>query len=162
MYGDKAAKLRTPSVVPHTEVPEPPVAVIYIERCDNVDFRRPNKSVRRDPSAAKHLAEVGDTTAAKADKATAVDAKRELVVESIDRYRSALEKDPYDADATLKLAVAYDRALRKGCALVLLRRLNELSNHPQFATEGERNKDRVRDNREWFAGYRAEAIKAIP
>ena len=50
-------------------------------------------------------------------------AKVGLIKEAIDKYRNALIKDRYNVDATLKLAVAYDKVLRKGCAIAMLKRL---------------------------------------
>lgn len=162
MYGGPPAKLKTPSIIKHVEPPDPVAEVKYVETCNNADFRAPNKNVSRDPLAASKLVQAGDATVASAEKATADDAKRELLVDSVLRYRSALQKDPYDPDATLKLALAYDRVLRKGCALALLRRLNALSTHPKFSAAAEYEKDQVRNNRQWFGGYRSEALKEIP
>jgi hypothetical protein len=162
MYGAKPAKLTTPRVVHHVEPPEPVAEVKYVETCEHVDFRRPSKGVVRDKPNASRLVAEGDARVATAEQATADDARRDLIVDSIERYKSALTKDPYDPDATLKLALAYDRARRKGCALALLRRLDTLSSHPEFAEAANRSKASVRDNTGWFGGYRKDALDAIP
>ena len=71
-----------------------------------------------------------------------------------------MQKDPYNADATLKLAVAYDKVLHKGCALAMLKRLASLSSNPKFANESNRARDAVGDNATWFKGYRKDALQA--
>ena len=84
-----------------------------------------------------------------------------MIKEAIDKYRNALIKDPYNVDATLKLAVAYDKVLRKGCALAMLKRLAALSNNPKCASEANRNIDSIDANGQWFKGYRKEAMAAV-
>ncbi len=162
MYGAKPDKLRNPPTTRHVEEPDPVVAVKYVETCDNVDFRRPSKGLIRDRANATRLVNDGDSKVSNAEKATEIDARRDLTLASIERYRSALAKDPYDVDATLKLARAYDRVLRKGCALAMLRRLEMLSSHPDFAEAANRQKASVLDNNDWFSGYRKDALDAIP
>jgi len=76
-------------------------------------------------------------------------------------YAKALAKDPYDADATLGLAVAYDRAWKKGCALALLKRLDTLAANPKFAGAAQRSVDRIVDHPDWFKAYRRDALRAV-
>jgi hypothetical protein len=84
-----------------------------------------------------------------------------LIKEAIDKYRNALIKDPYNLEATLKLAVAYDITLRKGCAIAMLKRLAGFSNHPKWAKEANRDIDAIADNLTWFKGYRKDAMAAV-
>jgi hypothetical protein len=44
----------------------------------------------------------------------------------------------------------------------MLQRLEMLSNHRDFAAEADRQKNQVRDNKQWFADYRTEALNQIP
>jgi len=87
--------------------------------------------------------------------------KVSLLKEAIDKYRNALIKDPYNIPATLKLAVAYDRVLRKGCAIAMLKRLAALSNNPKWTSEANRNIDAIDANAQWFKGYRKDAMAAV-
>ena len=82
--------------------------------------------------------ESGDVALASSDKTKEDTAQVGLVRDAIDKYRLALQKDPYNADATLKLAVAYDKVLHKGCALAMLKRLASLASNPKFANETNR------------------------
>jgi hypothetical protein len=70
-------------------------------------------------------------------------------------------KDPYSVDATLKLAIAYDKAMRKGCALALLKRLSQLAGHPKYGSEANRRIDDIDANGAWFKGYRKDAMAAV-
>ena len=57
------------------------------------------------------------------------------------------------------LALAYDKVLRKGCALAMLKRLDALAANPKFGAEPQIN--RVLDNESWFKPYRTDALKAL-
>jgi len=64
-------------------------------------------------------------------------ARKERGEEQVDTYvdalmklRSALIQDNYNANATYRLAAAYARLARKGCAIMLLKRLTQLQSHP--------------------------------
>ncbi|HEU0031202.1 MAG TPA: hypothetical protein VFQ53_11255 [Kofleriaceae bacterium] len=162
MYGDKAQKLGDPKPIRHQETPEPPPKPVYVETCDSVDFRRPAKGLVRNSKDAARFVGEGDTKVATANTASEIDKRVELLLQGIDRYSRALQRDPYDPAATLKLALAYHEVHRKGCALALLRRLETLSTHPDFHDEADRQKSLVRDNGEWFKDYRAEALNQIP
>ena len=169
VYDGPAEPLSKPKVVPVSKRPPVPPAPFaktpYVEKCD-VDFRRDPIVVRRNPAAAGTHVVAGDTKIAEAThvpkeitKAELV--KAELVIEGIKSYRRALEADPYDAEATLQLARAYDAVLRKGCALAMLRRLDELALHPKLGIAAKPRARRVKDNQDWFGEYRKEALDAI-
>ena len=155
MYQPGIPKLKTPEPVAHKEVP--PVAVPYVEEC-TVDFTaQPPK--RRDPTVASRLVVTADTSLETAAQAKDDQAKVSMIRTSIQVYSDALVKDPYNAEATLKLALAYDRVLRKGCAIAMLKRLNKLATNPTF--QAEPRIERVVDNTHWFKGYRRDALLAI-
>ena len=132
----------------------------YIEDC-TTDFHRDPRNVQRKPQVAVQQVAEGDTTLVDAQKQTVDTARTDLVVRGIQRYSDALRADPYDADATLKLALAYDKVLRKGCALAMLHRLESLTQNPRLATDASRRIDDVVDNAGWFKGYRKAALQAV-
>jgi hypothetical protein len=162
LYGGKPEKLT--GLQKKKKPPEEATAVAevkYVEDC-TANFRDDPKTVRfRDTSGANNLIGSGDDALVQADKATEPKSQAELIRVSIDKYRTALIKDPYSADATLKLAVAYDRVYRKGCALKLLARIASLESNPKFSREAKRAADQVNDTKEWFRGYRKDAVQAV-
>jgi hypothetical protein len=163
LYGGKPEKLETPrKKKPPPEVAEAPVEIKYVEDCA-ANFRDDPKRVFRDTNGSTTLVTSGDDASGQADKAKDPASQAELIKVSIDKYRNALVKDPYNADATLKLAVAYDRVYRKGCALKLLARIAALEANPKFQKEAKRAADQAADNagKEWFKGYKKDAIAAV-
>lgn len=134
--------------------------VTYVEDC-TASFQDDPRKARPQPPQSRQLVDLGDVAIASSDRAQQAESKVGLIREAIDKYRNALLKDPYNSDATLKLAVAYDKVLRKGCALALLRRLAALGNNPKIAPDALRQIDAVSDNSQWFKGYRKDAMSAI-
>ena len=161
LYGGKPEKLKNPEK--KKKPPEAADAVIevkYVEDC-SANFRDDPKRVFRDTSGSNTLVGGGDDALGQADKAKDPASQAELIRVSIDKYRNALTKDPYNSEATLKLAVAYDRVYRKGCALKLLARIATLEANPKFQREAKRAADQVADSKEWFKGYRKDAVAAV-
>jgi len=161
LYGGKPEKLHNPEK--KKKPPEPPETaneVKYIDDC-NADFRDDPKKAHPQQALSKQLQQTGDTALDSSDKTAEVNAKVGLLKEAIDKYRNALIKDPYNIEATLKLAVAYDKVLRKGCAIAMLKRLASLSNNPKWAPEANRNIDAIDANGQWFKGYRKDAMAAV-
>src|SRR5277367_2636018 len=157
MYGAPADHLHNPA---HVRAPvgsdagEPPIA--YVDDCAT-EFHRDARAAHPQPKVAADLVKTGDATRDAAAKASGVQ-QVELLVSSIQHYADALRADPYDANATLDLAVAYDRVLRKGCALALLRRLDSLAQNPRVAPDAGQRVADVVDNPQWFKGYRKDAL----
>lgn len=162
MYGSKAPKLRDPEVIPHDAAAVEPVKHVYVEQCIT-NFRGPvpPAGARRAISESAILVAAGDKAREAARDASSRDARQNHTLEAITRYQSALARDPYSASATLGLALAYDDARRKGCALALLKRLDALATHGGFP-EAASAKKQVKDNEPYFADYRIEALSAIP
>ena len=161
LYGAAPERLHTPEKKKRPpEAPDAAEQIKYIDDC-TAQFQDDPRKWHPVPAMARPLIETGDTAIASSDKTQEPNAKVGLIREAIDRYRIALQKDPYNADATLKLAVAYDKVLRKGCALAMLKRLSALTNNPKFATEANRAADAVGDNGVWFKGYRKDAMAAV-
>jgi hypothetical protein len=161
LYGGKPERLATPArkKAPPEQVVEAP-KIPEIEDCQ-ADFRADPKTVRADARMSERLAGEGDTAMANAAKSTDAGAQAGLYKDSIDKYRNALIKDPYNAEATLKLALAYDKVYRKGCAIAMLKRLAALSANPKYARSANPAIDSIGDNGQWFKRYRKDAITAV-
>jgi hypothetical protein len=161
LYGGKPEHLNHPAHKRRpAEKPETAAPVKYVEEC-TTDFTGNPAAVHPQTSIARQLVDTGNTSLASSEKAKDDNAKVGLLKDAIDRYRSALIKDPFNVEATLKLAVAYDRALRKGCAIAMLKRLADLSNNPKWANEANRDIDSIDSNASWFRGYRKDAMSAV-
>lgn len=161
LYGSKPERLVNPGKKkPPPELPETEAQVKYVEDCQT-NFRDDPKLWRPNSSQATMLTEDGDTALANANKAKDPASQAELIKLSIEKYRSALLKDPYNQEATLKLAVAYDLVLRKGCALAMLKRLASMQANPKYAKRANQLADSVTDNTSWFRGYRKDAVAAV-
>jgi hypothetical protein len=133
--------------------------VAYVDDCET-DFHRDTRGVVAHHAVADDRVLAGDKASVAASKQSGA-AQATLLVESIEHYADALRADPYDASATLDLAIAYDRVLRKGCALAMLRRLNALSQNARVSPDAKSRVAAVVDNPEWFKGYRRDALKAV-
>ena len=166
LYGGKPEKLTQPGKKAHPKedvVAEAPVK--EIEDCQ-ADFRGDAKIALakltpQSTSQSNALTGEGDTALANSDKATEPAAQAGLIKESIDKYRNALIQDPYNAEATLKLALAYDRVYRKGCAIAMLKRLAALAANPKYARTANPAIDSISDNGQWFKRYRKDASAAV-
>ena len=161
LYGGKPEKL--PPVPRKKAPPEAPIVEVQIKEIDEckADFQADPKTVRAQTPLSNQLTGEGDTAMANSDKATEPAAQAGLIKEGIDKYRNALLKDPYNAEATLKLARAYDRVYRKGCAIAMLKRLAKLAENPKFAKTATREIDSIGDNDQWFKRYRKDAMTAV-
>lgn len=161
LYGGKPDKLPTPSrKKPPKEEPIVEAPVKMIEDC-TADFRGNPATVRQQINQSNDLTDQGTTAMANSDKATDPTAQAGLIRESIDKFRNALIKDPYNATATLKLALAYDKVYRKGCAIAMLKRLATLAGNPKFSRTANAEIDSIGDNNQWFRHYRKDAMAAV-
>lgn len=155
MYAAKAPKLKNPPVVKHDKSTDPVAEEPkYIDEC-TVNFSAPPTTKRQTKAAEQHVV-AGDSAIETVQREPA---KKEMAVQGVEQYRQALIADPYNAEATLKLALAYDKVLRKGCAIAMLKRLDALAANPKFGAEPQIN--RVLDNESWFKPYRNDALKAL-
>ena len=161
LYGGKSEKLKTPDKKKRPpEPPEQEIVVKYVEDCA-ADFRGDPAKARPQPAMANQLVGEGETALLSSKKAKDPTSQAELIRVSIDKFRNALIKDPYNHEATLQLALAYDKVLRKGCALAMLKRLATLETNPKYAKGAKLAADRVTDNAQWFKGYRKDAVAAV-
>jgi len=161
LYGGKPEHLHTPEKKKKPpEADAAPIEVKYVDDC-NADFRDDPKKVHAQTPMSRQLTDAGDAALQQGDKEKVEQKKVDLWREAIDKYRNALIKDPYNITATLELAVAYDKLMRKGCAIAMLKRLASLSNNPKWANEANRNIDSIDANAQWFKGYRKDAMQAV-
>ncbi|HET9620570.1 MAG TPA: hypothetical protein VFP84_04315 [Kofleriaceae bacterium] len=160
LYGGKPERLVAPQKKkPPKEAEEAVVVIKEVDEC-TADFRGDARLAHPQTSASNAIASEGDSALASSDKATDIQARVGLIRESIDKYRNALIKDPYNAEATLKLALAYDRVYRKGCAIAMLKRLAALTTNPKYAVKANPQIDSITDNGAWFKRYRKDALAA--
>ncbi len=156
LYGGKSERLKTPEPTRAPVVQPEPIA--YVEDC-NFDFHKrapvahPVTNTQLDSQAGAQLAKV--------DKVPTPPEKIDVATSAIETYSRALASDPYDPEATLGLARAYDSVRRKGCALALLQRLGTLADHPKFAKAALPVAQSVGAHRTWFKDYRKEALAAV-
>ncbi len=161
LYGGRPEKLKNPERKKKPkEAEEAAPQITYVEEC-NANFSDDPKKARPQLSEGRRLFDAGEGALEQSDKVKEDSMKVSLLREAIDKYRNALIKDPYNVPATLKLAVAYDRVLRKACAIAMLKRLAALSNNPKWASEANRNIDSIDANAQWFKGYRKDAMAAV-
>lgn len=161
LYGGKPEKLAAPSrKAKPKEAVEAEVPIKEIDDCQ-ADFRGDPKNVRPQTSVSNQLTGEGNTALSNSERATDPTASAGLIRESIDKYRNALLKDPYNAEATLKLALAYDRVYRKGCAIAMLKRLAALAVNPKYGRTATPAIDSIDDNGQWFKRYRKDAMAAV-
>lgn len=161
IYGGKPEKLKSPG--PTKKKPpeaETAVEIKYVDEC-SANFSDDPKKAHPQPPQSRQAFDAAESALDQSDKAKDDAMKVSLLKEAIDKYRNALIKDPYNVPATLKLAVAYDRVLRKGCAIAMLKRLASLSGNPKWSSEANRNIDAIDANAQWFKGYRKEAMAAV-
>ena len=161
MYGAKAPKPKDPAVGRRPPVPpEPPKAPRPTSDDCNYKVVALAKPAKVDRPRAEEAVQRGDTALGSYEKATDSKAKGQLLIDSIQQYGNALEKDPYNPEATLKLARAYDVAARKGCALRLLGRIAKLADHPVYEKKANLVLDDLENHKQWFEDYRREAMSA--
>jgi hypothetical protein len=166
MYGGKAPAMKNPSVVPESKrkikTDDLPKKAEPIETCEwrTTPLPDPTKMPKRDAVRSQEATQRADQKQLGAERATDTKAKEALLIDSIQDYGAALNKDPYNAEATLKLALAYDKVLRKGCALKLINRLAKMTAHPKLERDANAKLDEIENHKTWFEDYRPEAMKA--
>lgn len=142
-YSGKPEKLRgmKKKKKPKVETPEGTTEVTWNEDC-RVNFHDDKPPKRRKESAAKALSAQAKGML---DEALELEGDRRIlkVIDAINKLKSALGQDQFNADAVYKMAVAYTLVRKKGCALQLLQRLQDLQKMPEAAREAELAAKRV-------------------
>lgn len=161
MYGAPAPRVKNPTPIRHTELVDPPAPPkIYVEEC-NLRTTPVLKPAKRDIARSEEHVKKADATLTTADRTAVAQAKGDLLIDGIEEYGNALERDPYNAEATLKLARAYDKVQRKGCALRLLGRLAKLADHPNYQRQASEQIEDVENHKAWFEDYRKDALRTL-
>lgn len=145
LYGGKPEELRNP---PKKRPPVEEEAGVPLQKWDeecNAEFFAKSSALPR-PSEAKPIAESANTTLVGADRAPDASTRARMVIDAIGRFKAALAKDPFNAEATYGLAVAYTKARKKGCAIALLKRLSALSVNARFSEDATRMMDAASAN----------------
>src|SRR5262245_8988592 len=100
LYGNKPEALKNPpkkKPPPEAEVIETPIA--WNEDCD-VDFHGKPGTIPPNVPAARALSETATNTLVQADRSGDPKSRAGLTLEAIEKYKAALGKDPYNAEAT--------------------------------------------------------------
>ena len=159
LYGGKPESMRNPpkkKPPPEAEVAEVPIK--WDEDCD-ANFHDKAAGMPN-ANAAKSLSETASNTLVQADRSEDPKSRASLYIEAVEKYKQALNKDPYNAEATYGLAIAYTKLLRKGCTLKLLKRLSDLKANPKYAPDAQRMIDAASDQNA-FKPFKKEAEKEL-
>jgi hypothetical protein len=163
LYKGKPAKLREPDPLVKKDEPKAPEKPTLVVEC-SVERASPAKVVK-EPARIESARLTNEATSELGKAKTAEpDDRGTKLRKSVEDYRTALQADPYNVDATLGLARAYELGQRQGCALVMLNRLYALSTNqalPNVATAATAAIDQVVANRTWFQPYRDDAKAAL-
>jgi hypothetical protein len=145
LYGNKPEAMKSPPKKrppPEAEVIEAPIA--WNEECETFFHEKPTSALPN-VTAARALSATATETLVQADRAQDPKSRASLTLESIEKFKAALGKDPYSAEATYGLAVAYTKVLQKGCTLKLLKRLSDLKANPKYEADAQRMIDAAAD-----------------
>lgn len=159
-YTGKAEKLSRPKKKKRPaaeEGAEAPSEVVLDEKCRANFFAEP--TTRRRARDAETLAKQADAILTEAERQDGA-ARIGSVKEALSKLSNALQKDPYDPLSTYKMAVAYALVNKKGCAIELLKRLNELQKHPEVEGEAARTVKRAQGDFA-FEAFRKDANAAM-
>jgi hypothetical protein len=159
LYGGKPEAMKNPpkkKPPPEAEIAEIPIK--WDEECDTNFHDKP--SGVPNTNAARALSETASNTLVQADRAEDPKSRAGLTLEAIEKYKQALNKDPYNAEATYGLAIAYTKVLRKGCTLKLLKRLSDLKANPKYQPDAQRMIDAAAEQNA-FKPFKKEAAREL-
>lgn len=160
MYAGKRERLRAPDELPRPPDPQGSGSAAKVipkldENCGT------DRTTRTANLPSRSIGEQGDKKRVDASREPDAEKRAHKALEAVELYRSALAKDPYNQEATLGLAVAYDMLRRKGCALKMLTRIATLARHQAFRNTSDKLADEVKQTPQWFEHYRTEAERAV-
>jgi hypothetical protein len=143
---------------PEVLVDDKPAEIVWDEEC-RANFQDDKPPKARNPGAAKSIAAEADNLLAGAEKLDG-EARIRQVIEAINKLKGATGKDQFNATATYLMARAYALVYRKGCSILLLKRLNDLQIMPDVAGDADKAIKRARDDNA-FKGFRKDADAAM-
>lgn len=159
-YSGKPERLKKPRKKKKPEPTEQEVAekeLEFDEKCRTNFFDKP--TTLRKTRLSRRLAKQADGMLVEAEEEEG-QARISSVSEALSKLTNALKADPYGPEATYKMAVAYALVGKKGCAIALLERLQQLTRHPEAMNEAERVVNRaLRDHS--FEPFRKDADAAL-
>jgi hypothetical protein len=160
LYGGKPEGLKNPPKKRppvETEVAAAPIA--WNEECETYFHEKPGITP---PNVAlgRSMSQSASDTLVQAERSQEPKARASLTIEAIEKFKAALNKDPYSAEATYGLAVAYTKVLQKGCTLKLLKRLSDLRANPRFEQDARRMIDAAADQNA-FKPFKKEAHREL-
>ena len=162
LYGGKAERLKPleKKKRPVEAVSTGP-SIVYDDEC-KADFFSTTKVPSPMPAQAESLVAAGNGAMDASRRAADPQTKVFSIIEAINKYKMALSKDQFNAEATMRLALAYDSVQKKGCALALLKRLSALQGYQPPNSDIARTKlDEIASSDSMFKGYRKDAMSAI-
>jgi len=159
-YSGKPERLRAMKKTkpPEKPVEDKPTEIVWDDEC-RANFQDDKPPRGRSPSSAKAMATEADNMLAGAEKMEG-EARIRQVIDAINKLKGALQKDQYSATATYTLARAYALVYRKGCSILLLKRLNDMQIMPEVAGDADKAIKRARDDSA-FKGFRKDADAAM-
>jgi hypothetical protein len=156
LYGGKAENMKGPPKSGGSGGPDGDIA--WVEDCET-NFHE-KLTVPPNVNAGRTLSETAASTLVTAERTAKPDQRAALTVEAIEKYKQALNKDPFSAEATYGLAIAYTKVLHKGCTLKLLKRLSDLKQNPKYAPDAQRMIDAAAEQNA-FKPFKKDAHAAL-
>ena len=137
---------------------DPEASIVWDEECDTKFHEK--LTIQPNPNAGRTLFDSASNTLVSAEREQDGGQRTALTIEAIEKFKQALGKDPFSAEATYGLAIAYTKVLRKGCTLKLLKRLADLKQNPKYASDAQRMIDAAADQNA-FKPFKKEAHAAL-
>lgn len=137
LYGGKPADMSKPRQTSPTAGTPQGEEIVWDDRCNSDFFGKPTALEPNLAVVQQHVA-AGDQALTASKTEPKPGKKSTLVLLSIDEYKQALVEDPYDAEATYGLAVAYATVYKKQCALDLINRLVALRAYARSEPDAKR------------------------
>ena len=160
MYGAKPQKLRTPDELQRpTEAAGSGAPVVVVPVMD--EHCGIDRTVRSSVTPTRSVAEAAARKSVDASREPDAKKRAHMALDAVEGFRAVLAKEPFNHQATLGLAVAYDMLRRKQCALNMLARIATLAKHPVYKDRAEQLADDVKNTPRWFVHYRTEAERAV-
>jgi hypothetical protein len=157
LYGGRPEGLKNPPKAGGGS-DDPEAAIVWDEECDTKFHEK--LTIQPNPTAGRTLFDAASNTLVSAEREGDANQRTALTIEAIEKFKAALNKDPFSAEATYGLAIAYTKVYRKGCTLKLLKRLSDLKQNDKYAPDAQRMIDAASDQNA-FKPFKKEAHAAL-